>query len=304
MKKVAIVILHYGNQELTKECLASATELRTGNLGLITIVVNNNPKENLDKLKKRFKNITFLETRENLGFAGGNNFGIKYALKNGAGFAFILNNDTVLDKDLLVQLIFATGGSVSGGKVAVFGPKIYFAPGYEYHKERYKTGDLGKIIWYAGGIIDWQNILTSHRGVDEIDSGQYDTQEETDFVSGCAMLVSREVFEKVGLFNEDYFLYLEDLDFCQRVKEAGFKIIYAPQAKLWHKNAGSSSAGSPLHDYFFARNRLLFGMKYGRLRTKLALLREGFKLLFSGRPWQKIGVRDFYLGKFGQGSWK
>jgi len=118
------------------------------------------------------------------------------------------------------------------------------------------------------------------------------------------MFVNQRVFEKIGLFDERYFLYLEDLDFCQRAKLSGFKIIYAPQAKLWHKNAGSSTVGGSLHDYFFTRNRLLFGTKYGRLRAKLALVRESLRLLVSGRPWQKIGVKDFYLRRFGQGSWK
>ncbi len=301
MKEVAIVILHYVKQQLTRECLESVEKLNTKSLILKTIVVNNNPKENLDNLKKRFRKVTFLETGKNLGFAGGNNFGIKSALKNGADFVFVLNNDTLLDKDLLVQLIKVAS---LNKQIAILSPKIYFAPGYEYHKERYKSKDLGKIIWYAGGIIDWQNILTSHQGVDEIDGGQYDVGGGTDFVSGCAMFVNQRVFEKIGLFDERYFLYLEDLDFCQRAKLSGFKIIYAPQAKLWHKNAGSSTVGGSLHDYFFTRNRLLFGTKYGRLRAKLALVRESLRLLVSGRPWQKIGVKDFYLRRFGQGSWK
>lgn len=299
MKKIAIVILHYGGQELTKGCLASAEKLKTNNFSLQTVVVNNNPQEDLDKLKRRFKKIVFLETGENLGFAGGNNFGIKYALKNGADFVLILNNDTLLDdKDLLTQLVAV------GNQSAILGPKIHFASGFEYHQERYTSSDLGKVIWYAGGIIDWQNILIAHRGVDELDQGQYDVSEETDFVSGCALFAGHRVFEKIGLFDERYFLYLEDLEFCQRAKSAGFKIRYVPQAKLWHKNAGSSSVGSPLHDYFITRNRLLFGLKYGRLRTKWALLRESLRLLVSGRPWQKIGVADFYLAKFGRGSWK
>lgn len=301
MKKVAMVILHYGGQELTKECLESAAELRTDNLELEIVIVNNNPKENLAELKKQFKKIIFLETGQNLGFAGGNNFGIKHALKNRADGILVLNNDTVLAKDMLVQLIKQAD---LNSETAVFGPKIYFAPGYEYHKERYRPQDLGRIIWCAGGIIDWQNILTSHRGVDEIDHGQYDVGGETDFVSGCAMFVGRRVFEKIGLFDERYFLYLEDLDFCQRAKLAGLKVVYVPQAKLWHKNAGSSAVGGSLHDYFLTRNRLLFGLKYGRPRTKLALLRESLRLLKTGRPWQKIGAKDFYLGKFGQGSWK
>lgn len=301
MKRIFAVVLHYKGKQFTCQCLLSLQKIKIGDFSLEVIVVDNYSPEPIDEFRKEFKKVIFLKSSQNLGFAGGNNLGIKYALKNGADGVLVLNNDTILDKNLLVQLIKVASLNDGG---AIFGPKIYFAPGYEYHKERYKPEDLGKVIWYAGGMIDWQNILASHRGVDEIDKGQYDVAGGTDFVSGCALFTSRKVFERIGLFDERYFLYLEDLDFCQRAREAGFKIIYAPQAKLWHKNAGSSVVGGSLHDYFLTRNRLLFGLKYGQLRTKLALLRESFKLLFSGRSWQKIGVRDFYSRKFGQGSWK
>jgi GT2 family glycosyltransferase len=206
-----------------------------------------------------------------------------------------------LEKNLLVRLAKVAD---QVGSPAIIGPKIYFAPGFEYHKKRYQKNDLGKVFWYAGGKIDWQNIFASHQGVDEVDHGQYETQQSTPFVSGCAMLVDRKIFEKIGLLDDKYFLYLEDLDFCVRARRAGFKIIYAPQAWLWHKNAGSSTVGGDLHDYFLTRNRMLFGFRYANRRTKFALFRETLRLLKGGRPWQKIGIRDFYWRRFGQGSWK
>jgi len=301
MKKVAIVILHFTNKNLTVQCLESIKKLNTKDLILETIIVNNNPKENLEDLKKKFSDFVFLEAGRNLGFAGGNNLGIKQALKDGADFVFIINNDTILDKNLLVRLIKVASLNDESG---IFGPKIYFAPGYEFHKEKYKPSDQGKVIWYAGGLIDWQNVLASHRGVDEVDKGQYDEQKETDFVSGCAMFVKREVFEKIGLLDQRYFLYWEDVEFCQRAKKARFKVIYTPQAKLWHLNASSSVVGGPLQDYYITRNRMLFGMKYAPLRSKSALFRESLRLLLLGRRWQKIGIKDFYLRKFGKGSWK
>jgi Predicted glycosyltransferases len=148
------------------------------------------------------------------------------------------------------------------------------------------------------------NILTSHRGVDEVDKGQYDKQRETDFTSGCAMFVRQEVFKKVGLFDKRYFLYLEDVDFCQRARRTGFKVIYTPRARLWHANAASSAVGGPLQDYYITRNRMLFGIRYAPWRTKIALFKESVKLLFAGRQWQRIGIRDFYLRKFGKGSYE
>jgi GT2 family glycosyltransferase len=109
--------------------------------------------------------------------------------------------------------------------------------------------------------------------------------------------------EKAGLFDEKLFLYFEDADLSQRVLRAGYTIIYAPKAVIWHANAASGGgSGSILHDYYITRNRMIFGMKYAPLRSKIALVRESLRLLVSGRQWQKIGIRDFYIGKFGKGS--
>ncbi len=181
-------------------------------------------------------------------------------------------------------------------------PKIYFAKGFEFHKNRYKKEDLGKVLWYAGGKIDWKNMLGFHRGVDEVDIGQFSKLYETEFATGCCMLVKREVFERVGLFNNKYFLYLEDLDFSLKTRKKGFKIIYQPKAVMWHENAGSAGgSGSPLQEYFITRNRLLFGFKYAPLRTKIALFKESIKILAGGRTNQKKGIRDFYLRRFGKG---
>jgi GT2 family glycosyltransferase len=301
MKKVVIVILHFINKALTDQCLGSVRKLNRKGFNLQTIVVNNNPKENLKDLEKKFSDFLFIKTGKNLGFAGGNNVGIKYALKTGADFIMFLNNDTLINQSAIVQLIKVASSINQSGILA---PKIYFALGYEFHKERYKPEDLGKVIWYAGGLIDWENVLASHRGVDEVDHRQYDQMEETEFASGCAMFVKREVFGKIGLLDQRYFLYWEDVEFCQRAKKAGFKIIFSPQAKIWHFNAGSSVVGGHLQDYYITRNRMLFGMKYAPLRSKSALFRESLRLLFTGRRWQKIGIKDFYLKKFGKGSWK
>lgn len=301
MKKIALVVLHFIGEDLTSGCLSSVEKLNRQDLKLDVFVINNNPKENLKALKKKFNHFIFLDTGKNLGFAQGNNFGIKQALKRGADFVFLVNNDTVLDENILTQLIKVMG---SDKTVGIIGSKIYFAPGYEYHQERYKPSERGKVFWHAGGKIDWKNVFASHRGVDEVDKGQYDNQMAVDFVSGCAMFIRRELLEKIGLLDEKYFLYLEDADFCQRAKRAGFKVIYAPQAILWHFNARSSSVGGPLHDYFLTRNRMLFGLSYAPGRAKFALIRESFKIFLFGRPWQKLAVKDYCLRKFGKGSWR
>ena len=300
MKKVFVIILHYKGKKLTYQCLKSLEEVKTKGFELKIIVVDNHSPEPIDSFKKEFTQIDFIKSGRNLGFVLGNNLGIKKALDQQADYVLLLNNDTKVDKDFLVELIKVAQKDPLIGIVA---PKIYFAPGYEYHQTRYKTSDQGKVFWYAGGLIDWKNILASHRGVDEVDQGQYNQLVETDFASGCALLVKRKVLDKIGLLDQRYFLYLEDVEFCQRAKKNGFKIVYAPLAKIWHFNASSSQVGGELHDYFITRNRLLFGLKYASWRTKLALLRESIKLRLRGRAWQKAGIRDFYLAKFGKGSW-
>ena len=302
MKKVFVIILNYNGWKDIEECLASVGKLRTENLELRTIKVDNG-SERIPMLDRDDGlNLKIIRNQQNLGFAEGNNVGIRYALENGADYILLLNNDTLVEKKLIKELVDLMGKDQAVGIVS---PKIYFAPGYEFHKDRYRKEELGKVFWYAGGLMDWRNLIGSHRGVDEVDHGQYDIKQETEFATGCAILVKKEVFEKIGFLDEHYYLYYEDNDFCQRAKKAGYKIFYSPGATVWHKNAGSSGgSGSTLQDYYTTRNRLLFGFKYAPLRTKLALIKESLKLLLNGRDWQKKGVRAFYLRKFGKGSYE
>ncbi len=118
------------------------------------------------------------------------------------------------------------------------------------------------------------------------------------------MFFRSEVLKKVGLFDKRYFAYLEDADLSQRIKNAGWRVLYTPNAYLWHKVGQALGIGSERNDYYITRNRLLFGIKHSSLRTKFALIRESIKLLLKGRKWQSIGVRDYYLGRFEEGSWK
>lgn len=301
MKKVAIIILHYKGKKFTAQCLQSIKKLKTNGLQAEIIVVNNNPKENLSDLKKKFPQFVFLETGKNIGFTGGNNLGIKRGLRDGADYIFLINNDTILASDILVQLAKVAEERKEAGILA---PKIYFAPGYEYHRDRYKKSERGKVFWNAGGEIDWPNVIGTGRGLNEVDRGQYDQIEETDYVSGCGMFIKREVLDEIGFFDERYFLYYEDNDISVRAQRAGWKLLFVPQAKMWHFNAGSSEVGGPLHDYYIARNRFLFGMKFTPLRTKFALFRWGLSRLVVGRPWQKIAFRDFLINRFGKGSYE
>jgi len=308
--KVFTIILNWNRKEDTLSCMKSLKESRIRDFELEIVVVDNGSTDGSQQVIAKYvkqakagsdRKWKLIRAKENTGFVVGNNIGIKYALNEGADYVILLNDDTIVEKNCLYNLVkFANKRK----DIGLISPKIYFAKGFEFHKARYKDKELGKVFWYAGGDMDWNNIYGSNHGVDEVDKGQYDKTKETDFATGCCILIRREVLDKLGLLDKKYFAYYEDSDFSQRARKAGWKVVYYPLAHLWHKVAQSSGIGSGLNDYFTTRNRLLFGIRYASFRTKFALIRESFRLLLSGRKWQKIGVRDFYLGRFGKGSWK
>jgi GT2 family glycosyltransferase len=297
--KVFIVVLNWNQEKLTMECIESLQKLKLEKSHHVEIVVVDNGSGEILSFRPSMANVKLIKNNKNLGFAGGNNVGIKFALDNFADYILILNNDTIVDSNLIAELL----KPMDDKRVAITSPKIYFAKGYEFHKEKYTKNQLGKVIWYAGGKIDWRNVYGENIGVDEVDKNQYDKEEEIDFATGACFLVSAKALKEVGLFDEKYFMYMEDMDLSLRLKKNGWMIIYEPKAKLWHKVAQSSSIGSDLNDYFISRNRLLFGVKYADLRTKFALFRESIKLFIFGRHYQAVGIRDYYLRKFGKGSW-
>ncbi len=305
IKQLSIVILNWNGFDDTRELLRDISHLKTNNLKVEVIVVDNGSSDGssqkLSKIVLPNMEYKLLLNKGNLGFAGGNNVGIDYTLEREADYVVILNNDTRVDSDLLIHL---TKLAQSDDKIGAVSPKIYFAKGFEFHKDRYIKENHGKVLWYAGGEIDWKNVYGKTRGVDEVDIGQYDKTVKTDFVTGTCMLLTKEVLEKVGKFDERFFLYYEDTDLSIRIRQAGYKTMFLPQAVIWHKVARSSGIGSELNDYYTTRNRMLFGIKYASVHSKLALFRESIKLLFKGRKWQKIGIKDYYLGNFGKGSFQ
>lgn len=286
---ISCVVLNYN---LPQDTISVVADLKKQTVKPEIIVVDSGSTDDSIKLiKASHPDVKIISLPKNLGVAGGYNAGIKAATGD---YIVVLNNDLIIEQKTVLEDAIAAlqHDSLSG----IAGPLIYFAKGYEYHQPA-----KGKIIWYAGGKIDWSNVYHSHRGVDEIDNGQYSKIEPTDFITGAFMVFKREVFEKIGLFNENYALYLEDAEICERAKRAGFKLLFVPSAKISHKvsQTVSGGIGGGGNDYYLTRNRLLFGMQFAPLRTKFALLREATKLLFSGRPNQQKGVKDFFIGKRG-----
>ncbi len=303
--KVSIIILAINSLDLIKSELIDLSKLDTTGLDVQCVIVDNGSTDGTDKFIKHYRlsnmAIKYIQTGSNLGFTGGNNIGINYALEQGSEYVLLLNNDMVIPKNLLTGLVKFMKTS---SKIGLVSPKIYFAKGYEFHAGRYKKHELGKVIWYAGGKIDWDNIYTSHIGVDEVDKGQFDKIKETGNANGACVLIKSEVFDKVGLLDDGLFLYWEDTDFCQRAIRGGYKVYYFPLVSVWHKvSASAGGSGSKSNDYFLIRNRYYFALKYATLRTKFAVLRDTVRLLFVGHGWQKIGALHALIGKKGAGPW-
>lgn len=253
--KVDIILLNYNGYEDTIECIKSLKNISYKNFDVF-IVDNNSTDDSEKKILDYIKddnNITFIQTNENLGFSGGNNVAIKKSLEKNADYICLLNNDTVVEKDFLEELVNKMEMDKSIGIAS--GKIMYY--------------DNPSKIWCAGGYIDDIRSCGYHYGRDEIDDGKFDNDKEVTDLPGCLQLIRPEVFEKVGLYEEKYFLYMEDTDFCYRTSQAGYKLMYISSSKIYHK-VSSSTGGqdSPTHLYYMARNRLLFNktMNLGLLK--------------------------------------
>lgn len=298
--KIAFITVNFHSDEDTLEVVTQLEKnILPKGTGMTIYCVDNSGSVGLRESLKKHRTAVYIDAPGNVGFATGNNIGMKQALDDKADIIVLINNDTVVPTDLVKNIL---NSPIKDQNIGAVGGLIFFAKGFEF-KQNYKKEDLGKVIWYAGGIHDWNNVYGSHLGVDEVDIGQYDSVRDTDFVTGCLFIVRADTLKKVGLFDERYCLYIEDSDLCLRIKRSGLRLVVDPKIKIWHKVAQSSGIGSPLNDYFLTRNRLLFGMTYASTRTKAALLREAVKKLFLGTPAQKIAVGDFFMRKFGWGSW-
>jgi len=216
------------------------------------------------------KHATILH-RTNKGYAYGVNEGVVEATRLGHKRYVVINDDTYVAGDFIekVQKSFEAHPST------LIGGKIYYAPGYEYHKERYDKSDKGRVLWYAGGLVDKDHATTVHRGVDEVDGGQYDTEEPTEFITGCLMLFDSDALKQLGAWDESYFLYYEDADYGERAKKHDIPLLYDPSLVVWHKTSSSTGgSGSSLHVNYQRKNQIKWARKYMPKRTLLHLLKN------------------------------
>ncbi len=237
---ISIITLNYNQTDVTCAFLESTRKLRYRNYEILVCDMDSAVDPTKQILAGNYPNTRLLLRKENLGFAGGNNWGMRQA--NG-DFMFIVNNDTEVTDDLLEKLLQPF---FSDETIGVTCPKI-------------KYFDQPNVIQYAGfNPMNNYTGRTTSIGTLEEDIGQYDVSGPTFGAHGCAMMVKKEVIEKVGMFPEKFFLYYEEWDWSARIMKAGFRIWYTADAVIYHKESLSVGKSNPVKVYYHTRNRILY----------------------------------------------
>lgn len=297
LPRVAIIVLTYNGLADTLDCLASLEGLDYPRERYRTVVVDNASQDGTPTaVREACPQVVVIENGANLGFAAGNNVGLRYALAHGYDYALLLNNDTEAAPDMLTELVTAAEADPRSGAV---GPIIY------YHAAPTR-------VWSAGGWIDWEQGISRMEGEVE-DRGQFTAIREVDFVTGCAMLLRRTALERAGLLDERFFMYFEETEWCVRARRAGFRILFTPRAKLWHKIPLNARFDKEYLAYYMTRNRLLFLRATGAqprtwfnalvlqdLRTYLSLCLRPKWRARRGRVGMRLAWMDFWRGRFGR----
>jgi len=260
-KKVSIIIINYKNVEETIHCINSLKRVNYPNYSIV-VVDNNSNNGSVEKLRDIFNNDIFIiESYKNLGFAGGNNLGIRYALKFNPDYILLINNDTEVEPDFLSIMV---NSFKEDSLIGMVSPKIMF---YD-KKDR---------VWFGGGNISWLEFTGKHeKNPEKVNRKRYIT-----FATGCCILIKREVIERVGLLPEEYFMYFEDFDYSLQVQRSGYKILYEPAAVIYHK-VGSSGGGNKSEFFVIqsTKSHLIILNKY-RKNYKLSIFISYFFFLIN-----------------------
>ena len=237
-----VLVLTWNNRAVSEACLESVLRLDYPRFDVL-VVDNASTDDTVAALQARFgSRLEFLRNERNLLFAGGMNAGLRRALERGYDYALLMNNDVVVDPGLLGELVAA---AATDPRIAAVGPKIYFF-------------DRPDVLWFAGGELSLWRGWSRHRGLREVDRGQHDRRRDVDYLTGCAFLVRRQALEDVGLLDTGFAMYAEDADWCFRARGRGWRLLYAPAARLWHRVSASAGARSS----FKVRRRLHSQMRF------------------------------------------
>lgn len=291
---VTVVLVNYNGYDILIPCIESILKQNYNRINII--VLDNGSKDgSMQLIEENYPQVRTVYLGDNLGWGIGNNIGMKMAFEDGADYALLLNTDTELEENLVSTLLkYADENTVTI-------PRIY----RDDPKE-------GRCLWYAGGKIDFETACTEQVLYEYNEKNKEDKKpRNVDFATGCCMLVPKCAWDKVGGFDEAYFLYYEDTDYCVRLKEAGFNILYVPEVGMWHKVGASSGAEvSDVSQYYTVRNRLYFADKFAdkmKVSTmdimKLILSQRTFFDTVYDKTFEKVvmaGIYDYVRGEFGK----
>ena len=238
---ISIITVNFNQAKVTCELLESLRHITYKNIEII--LVDNASKEDVSIIKKQYPEVNLICSDKNLGFAGGNNLGLKEAKGK---YILFINNDVEVAPNFLEPLVARLSHLDTTAAVS---PKIkYFTP--------------GTTIQYAGSYaVNPFTLRNTHIGTGEVDHGQYNEPRLTSYAHGACMLVKKSVIDMIGSMDEQFFLYYEEQDWCERMNRNGFHIFYVPQSVVYHKESISTGKNSPLKTYYLSRNRILFARK-------------------------------------------
>ena len=295
--RVVVVIPNWNGGDLTLECLGSLSQVREPEIEVV-VVDNGSSDGSAASVRRTFPAAQVLELGDNRGFTGAANEGLALARRAGADHCLLLNSDAVVAEDAIALLLEALDRDLAA---AVAGPTVYYR-------------DRPRVVWSAGGEIDWQRGRTRMIGIDETDEGQFGAEPRpVPFLSGCAILLRMTAVERVGAFDPRFFAYYEEVEWCVRCVRQGGRILHAPRARVWHSITAAARETSPLVHYYMTRNRLLFLRASGApfaawagaaLDTARTVLSWTVRPQWRGKRAQRAAVlravADFCSGRFGR----
>ncbi len=299
MEKISVILVNYNGKKYNDKCIESILNSTVSQEIQVIIIDNASTDDSLDLLYEKWGNndkITIISLDNNYGFSKANNVGIEWAIKNNFKYFFLLNNDTEIAEDAIEKMVEAQRKNN-----AIVVSKIVYA-------------DKPDIIWCAGGTFSkliWKPI---QRGLNQKDIGQYNLSGYCHFANGCSMLLSEEIVQKLGMLDERFFLYYEDVEYSLRAKNMGIPIWYCANAIVYHKVNGSSMGNArPENAYYITRNWLMCNQQYMKARFILFKIYFGLNRFAWGGIWLLTGrkknifamidgIKDYRAAVFGRYS--
>ncbi len=247
---ISIIIPNWNGRQMTAECIRSLLAMDYTNFAIL-VVDNGSTDGSIEMLRREFPRVTVLPQSRNLGFAAACNVGIRHALRDHIEYVLLLNNDTFVASDVLREMLVVIQ---SNARIAAVCPKMYFA-------------ERPQILWYAGADFSLWSGTPKHRGWKALDRGQFDHRQEITQATGCAMLVRCSALREVGLFDEQLWAYVEDLEWSVRARKKGYCLAFAPKARLWHHDGATAvkslgSGSQSVRQFLSTRNMIFLARKH------------------------------------------